>query len=46
MCLALDAFCSAMLVFGGYDGQLLSDVVKIQFCEFISTCACLCTQHI
>ena len=38
MLLVLDTLCSAMLVFGGYDGQLLSDVVKIQFCEFVSTC--------
>ena len=24
-----------MLVFGGYDGQILSDVIKIQFCELL-----------
>ena len=28
-------FTSAMLVFGGFDGQVLSNIIKIQFCEFI-----------
>ena len=43
MLLPLGAFCSSMLVFGGFDGQLLSDVVKIQFCEFVSSHTPMCT---
>ena len=26
---------STMLAFGGFDGQVLSNIVKIQFCELI-----------
>ena len=39
-----------MLVFGGYDGQILSEVMKLQFCELLSVyvyqeyCACIILQ--
>ena len=43
-CTGLFYFCSAMLVFGGYDGQILSDVIKIQFCELLNVCVSLCIR--